>query len=85
MKAHPCNAQWVKVYAGPSPENLYEVGGGPLQNDTNADKFLLRMRGSVWTGKMERKDWNSYQRWQPDTAVVIIHLLQSGRRRLTEG
>lgn len=54
-KAHPCNAQWVKIYAGPTPHNMNEVFVGNLRNDGLSELKGVRSSAWVWTGDMERK------------------------------
>jgi hypothetical protein len=54
-KAHPCNAQWVKIYAGLTPHSMNEVFVGNLRNDGQSELKGVRSSAWVWTGNMERK------------------------------
>jgi len=54
-KAHPCNAQWVKIYAGLTPYSMNEVFVGNLRNDGLSELKGVRSSAWVWTGNMDRK------------------------------
>lgn len=53
-KSHPCNAQWVKIFAGDHLDRLHPVGGGPLKNDSTAEIKPIRNKSKIWAGKWNR-------------------------------